>query len=226
MEDTDLDIMQAMKSRHSVRSYTDKKIDPQALDELQALTAQCNKESGLNIQLITDEPEAFSGMMAHYGKFSGVKNYIALVGRKSPDLQEKAGYYGEKLVLRAQHLGLNTCWVAMTYSKGKSKHKINKGEKLVCVISLGYGSTQGEGHAKTKTVEQVSSVHGDMPDWFLRGVECALLAPTAMHQQKFEFILTPEGKVSARATGGFYSKIDLGIVKYHFEIGAGNFSWA
>lgn len=70
MEDTDLDIMQAMKSRHSVRSYTDKKIDPQALDELQALTAQCNKESGLNIQLITDEPEAFSGMMAHYGKFS------------------------------------------------------------------------------------------------------------------------------------------------------------
>ncbi|MFR4700307.1 MAG: nitroreductase, partial [Christensenellaceae bacterium] len=37
---------------------------------------------------------------------------------------------------------------------------------------------------------------------------------------------TPEGKVSARATGGFYSKRDLGIVKYHFEIGAGNFSWA
>ena len=126
-----MDIMQAMKNRHSVRSYTDKKIDPQALDELQALTAQCNKESGLNIQLITDEPEAISGMMAHYGKFSGVKNYIALVGRKSPDLQEKAGYYGEKLVLRAQQLGLNTCWVAMTYSKGKSKHKINKGEKLV-----------------------------------------------------------------------------------------------
>lgn len=29
-------------------------------------------------------------------------------------------------------------------------------------------------------------------------------------------------KVTAKAAGmGFYTKIDLGIVKYHFEIGAG-----
>ena len=46
--------------------------------------------------------------MAHYGKFENVKNYIAIVGNKND--QEKAGYYGEKIVLKCPELGLNTCW--------------------------------------------------------------------------------------------------------------------
>lgn len=48
-----------------------------------------------------------------------------------------------------------------------------------------------------------------------------------MNQQKFMFRLE-NGRVSARAGLGFYSKVDLGIAKYHFELGAGkaNFQWA
>lgn len=58
------------------------------------------------------------------------------------------------------------------------------------------------------------------------GIEAALLAPTAMNQQKFMFSLN-RGKVSVKAGRGFYTKLDLGIVKYHFAIGAGkdNFEW-
>ena len=54
-----------------------------------------------------------------------------------------------------------------------------------------------------------------------------MLAPTAMNQQKFVFYLSGKNTVTARAGAGFYTKIDLGIVKYHFEIGAGheNFNW-
>lgn len=127
---------------------------------------------------------------------------------------------GERLVLKAQQLGLNTCWVAMTYKKIPGAFKVENGEKLTVIISLGYGKTQGVGH-KVKGVEQVSNVSAETPDWFKAGVEAALLAPTAMNQQKF--ILTYDnGKVSAKAGNGFYTKLDLGIVKYHFEIGAGN----
>lgn len=68
--------------------------------------------------------------MAKYGKFSGVRNYIACVGPASPDLDEKVGYYGEYLVLLAQSLGLNTCWVALTFSKGKTPCTVGPGEKL------------------------------------------------------------------------------------------------
>lgn len=221
-----MDLTEAIKNRHSVRSYNERKIDGDVKNELLAFINQCNKESGLHMQLVLDEPKAFSGIMAHYGKFSGVKNYIALIGKKGADLEEKCGYYGEKAVLKAQQLGLNTCWVAMTYSKIKTAYQVDKGEKLCIVIAVGYGKTQGTAH-KVKAVEDVVNKDSTLPDWFKRGVEYALLAPTAMNQQKFIFSLDGN-KVSAKAGTSFYSKIDLGIAKYHFEIGAdkNNFSWA
>lgn len=216
---------EAIMERHAVRSYTDKKIEENIKAELTKFIKDCNIESGLNIQLVTDEPKAFDSLMAHYGKFSGVKNYIALIGKKSPDLEEKCGYYGEKVAVYAQALGLNTCWVALTYSKIKDAFKINSGEKLLMVISLGYGETQGIPH-KSKPIEQVSNVVPNSPQWFKKGVEFALLAPTTMNQQKFRLELNGS-KVSAKSGSGFYVKVDLGIVKYHFEIGAGidNFEW-
>ena len=219
-----MDLMEAIRSRHSVRAYSDKEIEADKKKKLQDKIDEINQKSGLHFQLVSDEPKAFDGFMAHYGKFSGVTNYFALIGKKSDDLQEKCGYYGEQLVLLAQQLGLNTCWVAMSYSKVKSAYQIDSGEKLVIVISLGYGNTQGVAH-KSKAAADVSDSDA-ADDWFVQGVEAALLAPTAMNQQKFRFEKSGN-KVSARAGTGFYSKIDLGIAKLHFEIGAGkeNFSW-
>lgn len=213
-----MDILEIMKARHSVRQYSGKKIESGLRESLIALASECSRESGLNIQIIFDEPKCFDSMMAHYGKFSGVENYIALVGKKGPGLDEKAGYYGEKLVLKAQELGLNTCWVAMTH--GKSAAEIKKDEKLACIIALGYGTTQGIAH-KSKSVEQLCNCASDMPDWFSKGMEAVLLAPTAMNQQKFYITLENE-KVSAKAGKGFYTKMDLGIVKYHFEAVTGH----
>lgn len=213
-----MDILEIMKARHSVRQYSGKKIESGIRETLAALVSECNRESGLNIQIIFDEPKCFDSMMAHYGKFSGVENYIALVGKKGAGLDEKAGYYGEKLVLKAQELGLNTCWVAMTH--GKSTAEIKKDEKLACIIALGYETTQGVTH-KNKPVEQLCNCASGMPDWFSKGMEAALLAPTAMNQQKF-YITLENGKVSAKAGRGFYTKMDLGIVKYHFEVATGH----
>lgn len=177
------------------------------------------------MQLVCNEPKAFSSFMAHYGKFSGVTNYIAMAGKKGADLEEKCGYYGEKVVLKAQQLGLNTCWVASTYSKVKNAFELKEGEKLCLVIAVGYGKTQGVPH-KSKKKEDVMKIDGTAPDWFLKGVEAALLAPTAINQQKFKFSFTGN-QVSAKAGFGAYTKLDLGIVKCHFEIGAGkeNFTW-
>ena len=214
-----MDIFEAMEKRHSVRQYIEK---PLGAEEALALSEEiklCNEESGLHIQLVKDEPKAFSGFMAHYGKFIGVTNYIALVGPKGPDLDEKCGYYGERLVLKAQELGLNTCWVAMTYSKIPGAFKVEKGEALTVVIAVGYGKTEGVPH-KSKAPEEVSNVSANSPEWFKNGVRAALLAPTAVNQQKFYFTLE-NGKVTAKAKTAFYSKVDLGIAKYHFELGAG-----
>lgn len=212
------ELLKAMREHHSVRSYLDKPIEGEVRAALEAAIAECNAEGGIHLQLVTDESLAFGGFMAKYGKFSRVRNYIACVGPKGPELDEKLGYYGQRVALLAQSLGLNSCWVALTFSKGKCAAQVGPGEKLACVIALGYGATQGAGH-KVKAAQEVSSAAADAPQWFADGVEAALLAPTAMNQQKFMLTLDGE-RVRAEATGGFYSKVDLGIVKYHFELGA------
>jgi hypothetical protein len=220
-----MELCEAMKKRHSVRNYIDKSIDADVINALQEEITACNKEGNLHIQLVTNEPKAFDSFTAHYGKFSGVKNYIALVGKKGNKLDELCGYYGERIVLRAQQLGLNTCWVAMTYKKISGAFDIKNDEKLTAVISLGYGKTQGTAH-KSKDAAAISNLNGNSPEWFKAGVEAALLAPTAMNQQKFT-LEYEDGFVTAKAGVGFYTKLDLGIVKYHFELGAGkdNFKW-
>ncbi len=220
-----MDILEAMKQRHSVRSYKNKPLEDTVADQLEQLISECNKESGLHIQLVKNEPKAFDSTMAHYGKFSGVTNYIAMIGKKGGNLDEQCGYYGEKIVLHAQQMGLNTCWVAMTYKKIPSAFKVESGEKLTVVIAVGYGETEGIPH-KSKTPEAVSSSNGNTPQWFKNGIDAALLAPTALNQQKFKFSLDGN-KVSVKAGLGFYTRIDLGIVKYHFEMAAGkeNFTW-
>lgn len=218
-------LFEAMTERHSVRSYKNIPLNAEVISTMREEIAECNNESGLHIQLVTDEPKAFDSFMAHYGKFSGVTNYIALIGKKDSSLDEQCGYYGERLVLKAQQLGLNSCWVAMTYKKIKTAFSVDDGEKLCAVIAIGYGSTAGVPH-RSKAISEVSSVNGKMPDWFRNGMKYALLAPTAMNQQKFVFSLNGN-KVSAKAEKGFYTKLDLGIVKYHFEVGAGKdqFEW-
>ncbi|MBE7004324.1 MAG: nitroreductase [Ruminococcaceae bacterium] len=213
-----MDLMEAMRARHSVRSYTSRPIEGETLEALEKLIGECNRESGLHIQLVRNEPMAFDSAMAHYGKFLGVKNYIVLVGKKSRALDEACGYYGEKLVLAAQALGLNTCWVGLTFKKIPGAFRVDADEKLVLVIAIGYGATQGAAR-RSKTASDVSRAENP-PEWFTRGVEAALLAPTAVNQQKFFFTLHDD-KVSVRTGLGPFSKVDLGIAKYHFELGSG-----
>ena len=219
-------LQEAMEARHSVRQYTSRPIEPEIVSKLKAKTEEVNRAGNMHIQLVTGEPEAFSGLMARYGKFSGVTDYFALIGPKSPDLDEKAGYYGEQLVLYAQMLGLNTCWVGATFRKVKSAYTIAPGEKLCLVIAVGYGAVQGVPH-RSKTIAQLTDAGVDMPAWFQEGMRAVQLAPTAVNQQKFRFSLNGN-KVSAKAGSGFFVKEDLGIARYHFEIGAGkdNFVWA
>ena len=225
-------IQEAIEARHSVRLYREQPLTEKIVKLLEGKIDELNREGQLHIQLILNEPRAFQGTLAKYGKFRGVNNYLVMAGKKSDDLDERVGYYGEQLVLYAQALGLNTCWVGLSYSKVPGTYVLDEGEKIACYIAIGYGETQGVGH-KVKTVEQVSNASDITPSWFKRGVEAALLAPTAVNQQKFsfEYMGMSNNRHQVRAKKGFsmigYTQMDLGIAKYHFEIGAGkeNFDW-
>ena len=250
-------LQEAIQARHSVRAYKELPLANKTVRVLVDKITELNQKGRLHMQLIQNEPKAFQGTLAKYGKFRNVNNYIVMAGNKaasqreesktsldspereqartkfkSDDLDERVGYYGEQLVLLAQTLGLNTCWVGLSYSKVPGTYVLDEGEKIACYIAIGYGETQGVGH-KIKTVEQVSNISDITPLWFKKGVEAALLAPTAVNQQKFsfEYIGMRNNRHQVRAKKGFsmigYTQMDLGIAKCHFEIGAGevNFEW-
>ena len=225
-------IQEAIEARHSVRAYKDQPLADEVARRLEEEIAVINQKGNLHVQLICNEPKAFQGTMAKYGKFRNANNYIVMAGKKAEDLDERVGYYGEHLVLLAQTLGLNTCWVGLSYSKVPGTYVLEEGEKIACYIAIGYGETQGVGH-KIKTVEQVSNVSDITPSWFKKGIEAALLAPTAVNQQKFsfEYVGMSNNRHQVRAKKGFsmigYTQMDLGIAKCHFEIGAGkvNYEW-
>ena len=217
--------MPLIAARHSVRRFTGEPIEQERRQALDQALADLNAESGLHMQAVYDEPVCFASRLAKYGHFENCADYIALVGKKAPDLEERCGYYGELAVLAAQSLGLNTCWVALTH--GKSRAGVGRGEKEAILIALGYGRTQGH-ERPSKPFDGVSDAGLDAPDWYRRGVEAALLAPTAVNQQKFRF--DREGdRVTAKPAGlGPCIRIDLGIVKCHFALAAGkeHFVWA
>ena len=225
-------LQEAIEVRHSVRAYKNEPLAEDVARRLEEEIAEVNQAGHLHVQLIQNEPKAFQGTLAKYGKFRNVTSYLVMAGKKAEDLDERIGYYGEQLVLLAQTLGLNTCWVGLSYRKIPDTYVLEEGEVIKAYIAIGYGETQGV-NRKSKTVEQVSNTSDITPSWFKRGVEAALLAPTAVNQQKFsfEYLGMKDDRHQVRAKKGFslvgYTQMDLGIAKCHFEIGAGkdNFDW-
>ena len=210
-----MDILNIMIQRHSVRVYEDKSIEDDKKEILNDLIKNLNIEYGTNVQIVYDDAELFSNSEASYGRFSGCKNIVALVAKNA----EIAGYVGELVVLKAQEIGLNTCFVALTYNKGAVKRKIRKeaGEKIQCCIAIGYGKNQGK-RRTSKTLKDVLILKGEKPEFLEQVVEACLLAPTAINQQKFKVVST-DGNIDIKKSGiGFYTDVDLGIIKCHKDL--------
>jgi len=219
-----MDVYEAMRERHSVRQYTDRKIEGEVLEALEDEIRSINEENGLRISLILDEPKAFNKLLLKtVVKFKNANNYLIIAGPDNEHLNIDAGYYGEKLVLFAQTLGLNTCW-AMMAGRDAADKTLEKGYKAVIDISIGYGENQGVPH-KSKPMSEFGDTDG-APDWFVRGLEYAMLAPTGVNKQGFRFE-RDDDKVRMIFGKSTLSQIDAGIVRLHFELGAGkeNFTW-
>lgn len=210
--------IELIRERHSVRNYLDKPIEKEKVEQLKAKIAECNENGKLHIQFCPDAGKTFNKVLNKFMGLGSAPSVIACIGKDGDSLEERIGYYGEQIVLFAQGLGLNTCW-AGTFNAKNVPAKAGENERLVIVIAIGYGANQGKQH-KSKEPGKVIASGGKKPDWFNYGVEMALLAPTALNQQKFQIDLKDDGTVAFTDQGGIFSKVDLGIVKYHFEVGA------
>lgn len=238
-----MDYKHAISVRYSTRSFLTDKIDTSIVEKLQASITNYNLISGLNIQLILNNGDTFKGLSNSYGMFSGVNNYIAMIGKiNGVHEKEKIGYYGEKLVLEATEYGLGTCWVAGTYSKEACVCHLASHEEIYCIIPIGYSVPKKNLkdkflrsiiHTKKKPIEDFFDSTTPLPDWFMEGIKAVQLAPSALNKQPIKFVYNNDSSqnsipfihawIISNKIG--FELIDLGIAKLHFEIGASNGEW-
>ena len=210
--------IEAIYARHAVRNYKPDQIEAAKIIKLKEKIDELNQKGNLHLQLIEDAGSTYNRLMNRAMGLGSAPSVIACVGKEAPDLDQRVGYYGEQLVLFAQTLGLNTCWTG-TFNKKNLSADVRPGEKLVIAIAIGYGKDQGKPR-KSKEYSQVTDAPADAPEWFRKGVEMALLAPTAVNQQKFQIKLIEDSRVEFVNKASFLGEVDLGIVRYHFDVGA------
>lgn len=218
-----MNLKEAMQKRHMVRKYINKPISDDLINKINERIEMNNKNYNLSMKLMVDNNKGVSSIMKLI-LAKDVNNFIILAGDNSANLDERLGYSGADIMLYAQTLGLNTWWVGGTFNRSVSQYV--EGKKVTGIIAIGYGESQGKPH-KSKMVEDVSKYNGTIiPSWFISGVDGALLAPTALNKQDF-MIIGDGNKVKIECDNGIFTGSNVGLIKYHFELGAGkeNFEW-
>lgn len=229
-----MELNKAIEMRCSRRTYIDKPIDNEKVRILEKLIEDVNKEGNLHLQLVLNDGNAFQGIRKSYGLFTGVQNYIALVGNDDKFFREKIGYYGEQVVLEATRLGLGTCWVGGSFDKKSCNCSVEKGEVLIAVIAIGNIPVEHTlkekiiakmARGKSKAVSEMYESDEVIPDWFEAGMKAVQKAPSAMNKQPVKFSYKNSIVTAGIEGDKDYQQIDLGIAKLHFELGGQGGKW-
>lgn len=228
-----MDVIEAIERRVSCRAYEQRDIGRETIDELRGQVERINDESGLSFQLYGPRDNG-TALDLSAKMFAGNPPwYAALVGREDPIEKEKLGYYGERLVLLAETLGLSTCWVAGTYDRDHTRVELAEGEVLQSVVPLGFAPAKMP--LKQRTIragirsrsKDLADLYrgpvalGQAPEWIQACIDAVWKGPSAINEQPVVFAQdAPDAPVRAelvRVKSGM-EHIDLGIAKYHFEI--------
>ncbi len=224
-----MNITQAIEKRKSRRTYLSTPIDADKVALLKSRIEEYNQRSGMTIRFMENGSFAFAGIGKSYGMFKGVRSLFIMKGQKTDEnLKEKAGYYGELLVLESTVLGLGTCWVGGTFDK--SSIRKSSEEEVICVITVGNvppEETLKERiitkaiHRSTKTADEMLEISGEAPDWLKTGMKAVQKAPSTRNTQKPHFTYQDEILRASVPDTYKFDLVDLGIAKLHFALAAG-----
>ena len=118
---------QAILVRHSVRKYRSVRIADNLVAQLKAKIDELNAAGNLHLQFVEDAGKAYGNLIYRAVGLISAPSILVCVGENTADLDERVGYYGEKLVLFAQTLGLNTCWT-VTFNRKAVAVDLKPGE--------------------------------------------------------------------------------------------------
>ena len=220
-------LTEAIDIRISRRAYNNKPLNETQIEVIQNSITTVNNKYNLSIQLIVGNGDAFSKLSKSYGMFSGVQNYIAMIGKTNDEnVMEKIGLAGEEIVLTATCTGLGTCWVGGTFDKKSCKCKLSEDESIACIIPIGENPDaqtfkekliRNVMHRSTKKIDELITSDVQLPEWITSCMDAVQKAPSAVNKQPVKFTYKNEVLTASVENPNDYQGMDLGIAKYHFN---------
>ncbi|MCQ2792760.1 MAG: hypothetical protein MJ208_04495 [Bacilli bacterium] len=206
------DLIKFLESRHSVRKYLDKAIEDDKKQIITDLIEKINQEHGTKFAVFFDKLEAFKSILGH--SIKGCKNIIIFYHTDA----NEAGYYSAEVLLKLHELGLNSCYVGLTYKK---KIFLRDDVDIQCALAFGYGANQGQPHTN-HNINKLLTYEGDKPEKLDIVVKAALSAPTAMNRQRFKIVVENNEIVPILTSKGPFAEFDFGIIRYYVDLAKKN----
>ncbi len=232
-----------VRGRRSVRTFEERPISPQELDQLFAFLADTTNPYGLPVEfkLLDGTKQKLNCPVV-----VGTDLYVGAKMKQTPHLNEAFGYSFELLVLYAQSLGLGTVWVGGTMDRAafEKAMELAEDEVMPCMSPLGYP-------AKKMSLREIMMRKAIKADermgfeelFFDRSFDAPLtkekagklchplemvrLAPSAVNKQPWRVVIADNVahfylKRSKGFPGGTIDmqKIDMGIALCHFDLAA------
>ena len=228
-----LNMTQAIDRRISCRAFERRALEPQTQRLLLRYVQEQNAVSGMHIQFLSAPDEKSTVKLARTMFTSSPLQTLVLPGRQTPEQEEQAGYYGQRIVLHAQRLGLATCWVAGTYDHHSVHAQLEEGEQVLSVIPVGYamekmplkqqmirvGLRRGDRSEDAFVDSEV--LYSQLPEWFRFCVQAVRKGPSAVNGQPIN-LSWRNGEICACIWKSNHKMeyLDLGIAKAQFEAAA------
>ncbi|MGI5849181.1 MAG: nitroreductase family protein [Christensenellales bacterium] len=241
------DIIETIKKRTSVRTYSPRSINPATLEAMSAfLKENTDNPFGalVRFSVLNDTQIPKFGT---YGMMRGVKTYFAGCVKKGGMDLEGFGYAFERAVLFATAMGLGTCWIGGIFRREAFYAAMRPdGEYLPAISSLGYANDKKSLIDKAVAAGAGARNRKPFDELFFDGnfltpltipdepvstcLEMVRLGPSASNKQPwrvvrtesgYHFYMKPDKRYLGNTLFGFcIQRIDMGIAACHFSLSA------
>ena len=234
-----MSVIEAIRKRESVRTYTDERLTQEQVNKIERFIRETKAPFGVEARIEFTQTETGEKpvKLGTYGYISGASDYIMLIYKESPLAEVGSAYLFEQVVLFCTNMGLGTCWLGGSFSRGDFKKQVNLqlGEKLRIVSPVGYSSGKRRFlDFLIKPNKQIKKprkpfnkifynkdfstpLEENMAGIYHQPLEMVRLGPSANNKQSWRVVKDGETLHFYKTSSFGFSAIDIGIALCHFE---------
>ena len=235
-----MDYKKLISDGKSVREFKNRSIENKYFNEITSYIKNSKKllpEINVEVKIFDNKDcyEKLKHIAGYNGHMIEAPSYAVILSDVKKGYIENSGYIGERLILKARDLEIDSCWITFNDSDAiKEKLDISSDKEVTAIIALGYENnknTKNKSGSERLDVEKIVY----MDEWgtntsvaeleergLLDAFSYARMAPSTLNRQPWRFIIDGENIILAVKKDDFTSdyerSIDAGIAMLYFGL--------